>query len=64
MVCTVDVINESRDAKGEFVRQGGGVGMILIDQFAKGVGFQFTIPGALLVPEESKELQAYMATEK
>lgn len=64
VVCMIEVINESRREKSEFVKQGGGVGMILIDQFAKGVGFQFAIPGALMVPEEAKELQAYMATEK
>lgn len=64
VVCMIEVINESRREKSEFVKQGGGVGMILIDQFAKGVGFQFAIPGALMVPEEAKELQAYMATAK
>lgn len=64
MVCMIDVINESRSAKGQFVKQGGGVGMILIDQFSKGVGFQFPIPAALMVLEEAKKLQSYMATEK
>lgn len=63
MVCMIDVFSESRRGKSEVVKQGSGVGMILIDQFAKGIGFQFAIPGALMVPDEAKELQSYMATE-
>ena len=63
-MCMMEVKNESWRVKSELVKQGGGVGMILIDQFAKGVGYQFAIPGALMVPEEAKKLQAYMETEK
>ncbi|XP_031286037.1 subtilisin-like protease SBT5.3 [Pistacia vera] len=64
VVCTLEEVTDDRREKAIFVRQGGGVGMILIDPFAKDVGFQFVIPGTLIGQEEAHELQAYMTMEK
>jgi len=46
------------------IRQGGGVGMILIDHNAKDVGFQFVIPSTLIGQDAVEELQAYIKTDK
>lgn len=64
MVCTIETVTENRREKSIFIRQGGGVGMILIDPSAKEVGFQFVLPGTLIGQEEATMLQKYMATEK
>ncbi|KAL5765516.1 hypothetical protein ACOSP7_016133 [Xanthoceras sorbifolium] len=64
VVCTIEDISDNRREKGIFIRQGGGVGMILIDPLVKEVGFQFVIPATLIGQEEAQELQAYMLTEK
>ncbi|GKU93863.1 hypothetical protein SLEP1_g7422 [Rubroshorea leprosula] len=64
VVCTTEALTDNRREKGIFVRQGGGVGIILIDPMAKDIGFQFVIPGTLIGQKEATEIQAYMATEK
>ncbi|GFZ17790.1 subtilisin-like serine endopeptidase family protein [Actinidia rufa] len=64
VVCEIESIADDRREKAIFIRQGGGVGIILIDLVFKDVGFQFVIPGTLIGQEEAKELQAYMAMEK
>ncbi|KAK0604898.1 hypothetical protein LWI29_020646 [Acer saccharum] len=63
VVCTLEKISDDRREKGIFIRQGGGVGMILIDPLVKDVGFQFVIPATLIGQEEAQELQAYMTME-
>eukprot|EP00257_Ricinus_communis_P018873 XP_015577693.1 subtilisin-like protease SBT5.3 [Ricinus communis] len=64
VVCTIEVVRDSRGEKALTIQQGGGVGMILIDPSAKEVGFQFVIPGTLIGQEEAQQLLAYMKTEK
>ncbi|KAK8596143.1 hypothetical protein V6N12_064642 [Hibiscus sabdariffa] len=64
VVCTIEAITDDRKAKSIFIRQGGGVGIILIDPLAKDVGFQFVLPGTLIGQEEAIQLQEYMKTEK
>ncbi|KAK8482725.1 hypothetical protein V6N12_044707 [Hibiscus sabdariffa] len=48
VVCTIESITDDRKAKSIFIRQGGGVGIILIDPLAKDVGFQFVLPATVL----------------
>ncbi|CAK9184728.1 unnamed protein product [Ilex paraguariensis] len=64
VVCTTELLTDIRAEKAIFVKQGIGVGMILIDPVAKDVIFQFVIHGSVIYPEAAEELQAYMATEK
>ncbi|XVF69150.1 hypothetical protein PTKIN_Ptkin11bG0057800 [Pterospermum kingtungense] len=64
VVCTIETVLDDRKEKSIVIRQGGGVGMILIDPSAKEVGFQFVIPGTLIGQEEAVLLQEYMASEK
>lgn len=64
VVCKIEEVFDSRRAKGSVVKQGGGVGLILIDPFANDVGFEFEIPGVVISQEEAKELQSYMTKEK
>ncbi|KAF8397848.1 hypothetical protein HHK36_016773 [Tetracentron sinense] len=64
VVCTIETITDNRNEKSIFVRQGGGVGMILIDPLAKEVGFQFVIPATIIGQKEAQELETYLATEK
>lgn len=64
VVCTFETFTDDRKSKSVVVKEGGGVGMILVDPFLKDVGFQFVIPGTLIGQEEAQELQAYMTTEK
>lgn len=64
MVCALEALTDNRRAKALVVRQGGGVGIILIDPFAKDVGFQFVIPATLIGQEEAQMLQLYMTTNK
>ncbi|KAF3439407.1 hypothetical protein FNV43_RR17685 [Rhamnella rubrinervis] len=52
--------SENARDKRIVVRQGGGVGMILVDPFAKEVGFQFVISGILIGQQAAEELQDYM----
>lgn len=60
MVCTLENFSDDRREKSIVVRQSGGVRMILVDPFAKYVGFQFVISGILIDQQEAKELQDYM----
>lgn len=64
MVCTIETVLDDRKEKSIVIRQGGGVGMILIDPSAKDVGFQFVLPATLIGQEEATLLQEYMASEK
>lgn len=65
MVCTIEnAATEDRQEKAEIVKQGGGVGMILINHNAKDIGFQFVIPSSIIGQGAVEELQAYMKTEK
>ena len=64
MVYTIETVTDNRREKSIFIRQGGGVGMIVIDPSAKEVGFQFVLPSTLIGQEEAMLLQEYMATEK
>ena len=63
-MCTLEAISDDRREKAVIVRQGGGVGMILVDPLINNVGFQFVIPGTLIGQEEAKELQMYIKTSK
>lgn len=64
MVCTTDTFADDRRAKAIAIKQGGGVGMILIDHNAKDIGFQFVIPSTIIGEGAVQELQAYMKTDK
>ncbi|KAF9595057.1 hypothetical protein IFM89_036516 [Coptis chinensis] len=64
VVCTTETVLDNRQDKSIVVKQGGGVGMILIDPIAKDVGFQFVIPATLIGQKEALELQAYLTTDK
>ncbi|TYI10058.1 hypothetical protein ES332_A09G115100v1 [Gossypium tomentosum] len=64
VVCTIETLTDNRREKSIFIRQGGGVGMILIDPLAKDIGFQFVLPGTVIGQEEAALLQKYMETEK
>ncbi|ESR37507.1 hypothetical protein CICLE_v10030373mg [Citrus x clementina] len=64
VVCTIEASTDNRREKCIFVRESGGVGMILIDPNAKDIGFQFVIPATLIGQEEAQELQAYTTTGK
>lgn len=63
-MCTIEASTDNRREKCIFVRESGGVGMILIDPNAKDIGFQFVIPAMLIGQEEAQELQAYMTAGK
>lgn len=63
--CMIEALTHNRQDKSIFVREGGSVGMILIDPNAKDIGFQFVIPATLIgQEEEAQELQAYMTAGK
>ncbi|RZC82208.1 hypothetical protein C5167_044998 [Papaver somniferum] len=64
VVCTIETATDNRREKGIAVRDGGGVGMILIDPLLIDVGFQFVIPAALFGQNEALVLQEYLSTEK
>ncbi|OVA03588.1 Peptidase S8/S53 domain [Macleaya cordata] len=64
VVCTLNDSTESRGDKSVAVRQGGGVGMILIDPIGKDVGVQFVIPATLIGQNEAEVLQEYLTTAK
>ncbi|XP_050213971.2 subtilisin-like serine-protease S [Mercurialis annua] len=64
VVCTIEEVRDIRSEKALTIQQGGGGGMILIDQLAKEVGFQFVIPTTLIGQEEAQQLLAYMKTDK
>ncbi|KAI3961002.1 hypothetical protein MKW92_048142 [Papaver armeniacum] len=64
VVCTIETVTDSRREKAIVVRDGGGVGMILIDPLLANVGFQFVIPATLIGQDEALVLQEYLTTEK
>lgn len=64
VVCTIEDFSDNRPEKAEIIKQGGGVGMILIDHNAKEIGFQYVIPSTVIGEGAVQELQAYMRTEK
>ncbi|RZB74993.1 Subtilisin-like protease SBT5.3 isoform A [Glycine soja] len=64
VICTIEKFSDDRRAKAIAIRQGGGVGMILIDHNAKDIGFQFVIPSTLIGQDAVEELQAYIKTDK
>ncbi|XP_020215007.1 subtilisin-like protease SBT5.3 [Cajanus cajan] len=64
VICTIEQFSDDRQAKAIEIRQGGGVGMILIDHNAKDIGFQFVIPSTLIGQDAVEVLQAYIKTEK
>ncbi|KAK9126419.1 hypothetical protein Scep_015265 [Stephania cephalantha] len=64
VVCTLETIQDNRLKKSIVVKEGGGVGMIIIDPLAKEVGFQFVIPATLIGQAEAVELREYLTTEK
>jgi hypothetical protein len=64
VICTIEKFTDKRGEKAIIIRQGGGVGMILIDHNAKEVGFQFVIPTTLIGQDAVEELQAYINTDK
>ncbi|GMP88492.1 hypothetical protein CsSME_00040465 [Camellia sinensis var. sinensis] len=64
VVCGLESFTDDRSAKAVVIRQGGGVGMILIDPLVKHVSFQYVIPATAIGQEEAQQLQAYMTTEK
>ncbi|XP_028772578.1 subtilisin-like protease SBT5.3 [Neltuma alba] len=64
VVCTIETFADDRRAKAITIKQGGGVGMILIDHNAKDLGFQFVIPSTIIGQGAVEELQAYMKTDR
>ncbi|KAI5388788.1 hypothetical protein KIW84_074448 [Lathyrus oleraceus] len=64
VICTIENFTDKRQEKSIIVKQGGGVGMILIDHNAKEVGFQFVIPSTLIGQDAVEELEAYINTDK
>lgn len=58
------MIFDKRNEKAAAVKQGGGVGIILVDSLAKDIGFQFEIPGTVISIEEAEKLQAYIISEQ
>ncbi|CAK9179106.1 unnamed protein product [Ilex paraguariensis] len=56
VVCTTELLTDKCAEKAIFVKQGGGVGMILIDLVAKDVIFQFVSHGSVIYPEAAGEL--------
>jgi len=64
VICTIESFGDNRREKAITIKQGGGVGMILIDHNAKEIGFQFVIPSTLIGQDAVEELQAYIKTEK
>ncbi|KAK7263384.1 hypothetical protein RJT34_30973 [Clitoria ternatea] len=64
VICTIEKFSDERREKAIIVRQGGGVGMILIDHNAKDIGFQFGIPSTLIGQDAVEELKTYIKTEK
>ncbi|KAH6793622.1 hypothetical protein C2S52_004099 [Perilla frutescens var. hirtella] len=64
IVCTLEIIFDQRNEKAAAVKQGGGVGIILVDPLATDIGFQFEIPGTIISIEEAQKLQAYMVSQQ
>lgn len=64
MVCKRESLIADRNEKAIAIKEGGGVGMILMDPLAKDILSQFVIPSVLIRHAEAQELQSYMSTEK
>ncbi|MED6186251.1 hypothetical protein PIB30_065064 [Stylosanthes scabra] len=64
VICTIETFSENRRLKSEVIKEGGGVGMILIDHNARDVGFQFVIPTTLIGQDAVDDLQSYINTER
>ncbi|XP_052209781.1 subtilisin-like serine-protease S [Diospyros lotus] len=65
VVCEIESNSDSQTEKETFVREGGVVGIILIDPLLlKDVSFQFVIPSTLIGQEQAEEFKAYVAAEK
>ncbi|GKB30682.1 subtilisin-like protease SBT5.3, partial [Tanacetum coccineum] len=64
MVCKLESLIAHRNEKAIAIKEGGGVGMILMDPLAKDVLSQFVIPSVLFRDAEAQELQSYMSIEK
>ncbi|KEH29867.1 subtilisin-like serine endopeptidase family protein [Medicago truncatula] len=64
VICTIESFSDNRREKAITVRQGGGVGMILIDHNAKEIGFQFVIPSTLIGQDSVEKLQAYIKADR
>ena len=60
VICTIENFTDKREEKSIIVKQGDGVGMILIDHNAKEVGFQFVIPSTLIGQDAVEELQVFL----
>ncbi|KAI3957261.1 hypothetical protein MKX01_029358 [Papaver californicum] len=64
VVCS-SAANELRTSKSQVVKEGGGVGMILIDEFyGDDIGFEYVIPTTTLEPKEIEILQKHLKIEK
>lgn len=64
VICTIESFTDDRREKAIEIKQGGGVGMILIDHNTKDIGRQFVIPSTLIGQDAVEELQAYIKTDK
>ncbi|XP_051134598.1 subtilisin-like serine-protease S [Andrographis paniculata] len=62
VVCTLRSIFDDRTSKSVAIKEGGGVGIILIDPLAPDIGFQFVLPGTLIGLQEAEQLERYMAS--
>ncbi|CAA3027153.1 subtilisin-like protease [Olea europaea subsp. europaea] len=64
VVCTLELLTDNRREKGIIVKQGGGVGIILVDPLAKDIEIQFVLPGTMIGQEEGAQLREYMTVQK
>ncbi|XLS49136.1 hypothetical protein HN51_009813 [Arachis hypogaea] len=64
VICTIEKVTENRRLKAMVIKEGGGVGMILIDHNARDVGFEFVIPATLIGQDALEDLQSYINTER
>ncbi|KAI3738619.1 hypothetical protein L2E82_28656 [Cichorium intybus] len=64
VVCTLEeALFDDNEEKAIAIKEGGGVGMILVDPLGKDLLFQSIIQSVLIGPEEFQELQSYNKTE-
>nr|GEY56608.1 subtilisin-like protease SBT5.3 [Tanacetum cinerariifolium] len=64
VVCKLKSLIADRNKIAIAIKEGGAVGMILMDPLAKDVLSQFVIPSVLIRDAEAQELQSYMSIEK
>ncbi|KAL4374932.1 hypothetical protein AHAS_Ahas05G0231200 [Arachis hypogaea] len=64
VICTIEKVTENRRLKAMVIKEGGGVGMILIDHNTRDVGFEFVIPATLIGQDALEDLQSYINTER